>query len=161
VRRSARLVSRFRPEGACLEGVVGVPAAGFRAPSPVGSVVASASSRAPQRAMPGRIRIGRDGALSQGRSLRTVRIVLEKCDRLIGLLGSVRTVSVAVGKCDNSNKATPRIGNASERKKRVRFADPIQTHLEVAINEQNRESEANSLDSLNINALDTNSRKRH
>jgi len=44
VRRSARLASRFRPDTATVEEVVGTPA--------VGSAVASASSRVPRRAVP-------------------------------------------------------------------------------------------------------------
>jgi len=130
VRRSARLASRFRPGTATVEEVVGIPAAGFGASSPVGSVVASASSRVPHRAVPGRIHVKHGRALSQGRSLCTVCIVLEKCDRLVELIGRMRKVRVEVVKCDRLNREISQIGNAPVAKKRVRFADPIQTHLE-------------------------------
>jgi len=144
VRRSARLASRFRPDRASSEEVVGVPAAGFCASSLVGSVVASASSRASHRAVPGRIHVGHGRALSQGYSLRTVRIVLEKCDRLVGLLGRTRRVSVALENCDRQNRIINRIGNALNAKKRVRFADPIQTHLENMEIKQSRTRETNN-----------------
>jgi len=107
-------------------------------------VVTSASSRASHRAVPGRIHVRRGGALFRGCSLRTVRIVLEKCDRLVGLLGRTRRVSVALENCDRQNRTINRIGNALNAKKRVRFADPIQTHLEEIEIKQSRTCETNN-----------------
>jgi len=61
----------------------------------------------------------------------------------VELLGRVRRASVALEKCDRSNRARNRIENAPISKKRVRFANPIQTHLENVRIEQNRWCEIN------------------
>lgn len=128
VRRSARLASRFRPDRAVSEEVAGPSVAASRVRLPAGSVVASASSGAPHRAAPRRVRAGCGGARFTGCSLRTVRVVVNRCDRLAKLYRQVRTASVVLVRCDKL------IGRKTEKRrpaKRVRFADPIQSRLEV------------------------------
>jgi len=96
-KKSARLINRFRPDRAGSEEVVGVPAA-RSLPFCAFSLMASASSRASHQAMHGRIHVGHGRALSQDWCLRTVHVVLRRCDRLVGVLGSIRRVSVALRK---------------------------------------------------------------
>jgi len=92
-------------------------------------------SVSPSSGISGQVRVGCGGALSEGRSLRTVRVVLEKCDRLVGLLGSVRKVSVTLEKYDKSNRVDGPNRKCVKCEKSVKFADPIQIHLaEVIIN---------------------------
>jgi len=141
--RSARLASRFRPDRASSEEMIGVPVAEFCASSPMGSVMASASSRVSHRAMP-ESTLDVAGHSIPGFSLRTVRIVLEKCNRLVGLLDRTRRVSIALENCDRQNRAINRIGNALNAKKRVRFADPIQTYLEEVEIKQSRMCKTNN-----------------
>jgi len=135
----------------------------------VGLVVASASSKESHRAVPWRIHVGRGRALSKSCSLRTVRIILEKCGRLVELLDRVHRVNVAIEICDRPNRAIYRIGNASSAKKRVRFADPIQTYLEEVRIKQSRTLEiintseltlaTNSVDSTGVRILQLNMRR--
>lgn len=134
VRRSARLVSRFRPGRAVSEGAAGTPAAGSRVRLSACSVVASASSGAPHRAAPRRVRTDHGGVQFPGCSVRTVRIVLNRCDRLAKLSSEVRTVRVKLDRCDDSVGRNRERENEREKRrpaKRVRFADPIQSHLEI------------------------------
>jgi len=72
VSRSARPASRFQLDTATVEEVIGIPAAVFGASSLVGSVVASAYSRVPHRAVSERIHVERGRTLSQS-TLRIVR----------------------------------------------------------------------------------------
>jgi len=62
----------------------------------------------------------------------------------VELLGRVHRASVAVEMCDSSTRAINQIGNAPIAKKRVRFADPIQTHLENVRIEQKRSCKINN-----------------
>jgi len=55
----------------------------------------------------------------------------------------MRRASVVLEKCVRSNRARNRIENAPIAKKRVRFANPIHTHLENVRIEQNRSCEIN------------------
>lgn len=119
VRRSARLASRLEPGRAALQEVGGVAAAGPRVRSSARSV-ASAPSRAPRRTVPERVRgPSRGGAQPQVPSLRAVSVVLERCDRLVAV-GNVRASGQAAG--NSAGQKGKRLG------KRVRFADPPQTH---------------------------------
>ena len=114
VRRSARLAARMQSDRAGR-----VSAAESRSfAGPVESSIPS--SGVPRRPAAGCARGGRDGVQLRGLSLRTVRIVLERCDNLI---------ANRINRRENIEK--PVGVKLGRRVKRVRFADPIESHLDL------------------------------